>query len=237
MCVCPYVCMSVSSPALLTWVIFIVPIPTLPARWAGVDDLSKQTSEQQHVHRRGLFTQTCRRPLSCSDISPFFFLFIISYPAWTKLCLSFTARGFSCISNCQGRHTNPRQQWRDEKRCRCPKVPPLFGRCTFYRPRLSVRATGVPSSSVQRPWCRMNHGVMRMDHRVHAALHGWKMSHTFWAQVFIPAASISRLIFQPSASLTLKEQLGVRRQPLSPITVQQDCCDEEPGAGDRSTSC
>lgn len=72
-CVCVCVCMAMSSPVLLTWVIFIVPISTLPARWVGLEDLSKPTSERQHVHRRGLFTQTCRRPLSGSDISPIFF--------------------------------------------------------------------------------------------------------------------------------------------------------------------
>lgn len=69
--------MATSSLVLLTWVIFIVPISTLPACWVGLEDLSKPTSARQHVYCRGLFTQTCRRPLSGSNISlffPFFFL-------------------------------------------------------------------------------------------------------------------------------------------------------------------
>lgn len=83
----------------------------------------------------------------------------------------------------------------------------------------------------------MNHGVMRVDHRADAQLHGWKMFHTFQAQVFLPPASKSRLIFEPSASLTLKVQLSLLRQPLSPIAVHQGCSEMEPGAGGTSTSC
>lgn len=88
--VCVWVCMAMSSPVLLTWVIFIVPISTLPARWAGLEDLSKPTSERQHVHRRGLFTQTCRRPLSSSDISPIFF-----FPRPGRNCVCPSQRGGS----------------------------------------------------------------------------------------------------------------------------------------------
>lgn len=62
-------CMAMSSPVLLTRVIFIVSISTFAACWAGLEDLSKLTSEQQHFHRRGLFTQTRRRPLNSGDIS------------------------------------------------------------------------------------------------------------------------------------------------------------------------
>lgn len=62
-------CMAMSLPVLLTRVIFIVSISTFPACWAGLEDLSKLTSEQQHFHRRGLFTQTRGRPLNGGDIS------------------------------------------------------------------------------------------------------------------------------------------------------------------------
>lgn len=57
-------CMAMSSPVLLTRVIFIASISTFPACWAWLEDLSKLTSE-----RRGLFTQTRRRPLNGGDIS------------------------------------------------------------------------------------------------------------------------------------------------------------------------
>lgn len=214
--------MTMSSRVLLTWVIFIVPISTLPARWVGRENLSKPTSARQHVYCRGLFTQTCRRPLSGSDISlslsvsPSLFLF--THLARIVFVLH-SEGGISCIPNCQECHADPRRWWGDQKRCRCVRVLPLFSRYVFYRLCLSVRATGAPSSCVQRLQCWMNHGVMRVHHTADAPLHGWKMFCTSQAQIFIPAASKSRFIFELWASLTLKEQLSVLRQPLRPITV------------------
>lgn len=159
------------------------------------------------------------------------------YTPWPKLCLSFTARGFSCISNCQGCQPGPRRWGEGQKRCRCIRVLPLFSLYAFYRLHWSVSATGAPSSCAQHLQCWMNHGVMRVVHRADAPLYGCKMFCTLQVLIFIPAASKSHWTFEPWASLSLKVQLSVLRQPLSPITVHQGCCEMEPGAGDLSTLC
>lgn len=58
--------------------------------------------------------------------------------------------------------------------------PTLFNRYTFYRPRLSVRATGASPSCVKHRRCRVNHDMMHVDHSTDTLFHRRKnVSRTF----------------------------------------------------------
>lgn len=182
-------------------VIFKVPTSTHPARWVGMEDLSKPTSERQHVHCRGLFTQTCRRPLSSSDIIIiiiFKYLFILAWPGRNWVCPS--QRGdsaaFPIAKDAKLTPAVDREIRTDVNGwgfCLCSVDILFIGSACPSESRGHLHPVhNIFNARWIMAWCMWITGS--------ALFHDCKTFHTWQAQVFTHAASKSRLVLKPWVS-------------------------------------